>query len=103
MKDIEKIKNHFTDLLQMCKFQTLTGELKLSWFDKSNIVVNNDTICIDFNLDDTDIVFGGTYGYLEFNYLKDQFCLTIEHNRGTIIKNNLDEDFASLHNFIEKL
>ena len=103
MKNIEKIKSHFTDLLQMCKFETLSGELKLSWFDERNIEINNETIWIDFNLNDTDDRCGGTYGYLVYNYLKDKFCLTIEHSRGIIIKDNLGEYFAPLHNFIEKL
>jgi hypothetical protein len=99
MEKIEKIKSHFTDLLQMCKFETLSGELKLSWFDERNVEVNGNNINIDFNLDDEN----ETYGYLDYDYKKDKFCLTIEHHKGIIIKDNLGEDFAPLHNFIEKL
>jgi hypothetical protein len=98
MEKIEKIKNTFTDLLQMCKFETLLGEFKLSWFDKRNININGNNINIDFNLDDEK----QTYGYLDYNFVKDEFCLTIEHHKGTIIKDNLSE-FAPLHNFIKQL
>jgi hypothetical protein len=98
MDKFDKIKNSFTDLLQMCKFETLSGEHKLSWFDKRNINVYGNNVNIDFNLDDEK----QTYGYLDYDYKKDEFCLTIEHHKGTIIKDNLCE-FAPLHDFIKTL
>jgi len=97
--DIDGIISIFTDLLKMCKFETLSGELQLSWFDKSNITHFHSVpkIEIDFNLNDEK----STYGRFNYDYCKNEFMIEIEHYKGTIIKENLVE-FTPLHELLEK-